>query len=114
MPAASSTGMNYSKNHQKKPMKKFFKNLSEWAFAMYAVCCKHQATDNQFKLRAIVVPHNEWVTLLNLVATERAKQMYRLETITMKAFSPEEDEVYTYLEHLNDIQESIKTSIKPI
>jgi hypothetical protein len=95
-------------------MKSFFKNLSEWAFAMYAVCCKHEATNNQFKLRAIVVPHNQWITLLNLVSNERAKQIYRIESTDLRAFSQEEQEVYTYLEHLNEIQHSIKKSIKPI
>ena len=95
-------------------MKSFFKNLYEWAFAMYAVICKHEATGNQFRLRAIVVPHNEWITLLNLVKAERQKQMDQLEYITKRPFSQEEEDVYTYCQHLKGIQDRIKTAIKPI
>lgn len=95
-------------------MKRFFKRLSEWAFAMYAVCNKHEATGNQFRLRAIVVPHNEWITLLNIVSAERQKYMDELEWITKRPFSEEEEQVYTYCQHLKGIQDRMKEAIKPI
>jgi hypothetical protein len=108
-------------NHQKiikktlpTKMKRFFKNLAEWAFAMYAVCNKHEATGNQFKLRAIVVPHNEWITLLNIVKIERQKQLDQLEFISKRPFGQEEEEIYTYCQHLKGIQERMKDAIKPI
>jgi hypothetical protein len=95
-------------------MKRFFKNLAEWAFAMYAVCNKHEATGNQFKLRAIVVPHNEWITLLNIVEVERQKHLDDLLFITKRPFDAQQEQLYTYCQHLKGIQDRMKDAIKPI
>lgn len=95
-------------------MKRFFKNLSEWAFTMYCVCAKHEASVNQFRLRAILVPHNEWITLLNIVTEERQKHLDQLEWIAKRPFTEEEEQIYTYCQHLKGIQKHIETAIKPI
>jgi hypothetical protein len=93
-------------------MKKFFKNLTKWAFTMYAVCCKNEATGNQFKLRAILVSHNEWITLLNLVKAERQKQLDQING--KKEFDQEDEQVYSYYQHLKGILSRIEDAFKPL
>jgi hypothetical protein len=93
-------------------MKKFFKNLAEWALTMWAVCNKHEATENQFKLRVVVVPHNEWITLINLVQQERKKQLDQI--LGKKEFDQKDEQVYGYYQHLNDILIRIENAFKPL
>jgi hypothetical protein len=95
-------------------MKSFFKSLAEWALTMWAVCNKHEATGNQYKLRVVVIPHNEWVTMLNLVQAERQKHMDQLEYVTKRPFSEEEEQTYTYCQHLKGILKRIEKAFKPI